>query len=131
MKALTIRQPWAWAILSGCKTVENRSYPTSYRGPLLIHAGASCASLIDMLPNGTVVPDSLAFGCLLGTVELMDCVRVDEVPPGPFVSGPWCWLLANPQPLKTPIPYVGRQRMFNVPKTFVQNPMGYLLRGLN
>jgi hypothetical protein len=131
MKALTIRQPWAWAILAGRKTVENRSYPTSHRGRLLIHAAASRASLIDTLPDGTRVPDSLAFGYLVGTAELIDCVPVDQVAPGPFVCGPWCWLLANPRPLKTPIPYVGRQRMFDVSDLFIQNPMGYLLSGLN
>lgn len=47
MKALSIRQPWAWAILHAGKRIENRSradgrMPTMclYRGPLLIHASA-------------------------------------------------------------------------------------------
>lgn len=39
LRALTIRQPYAWAIAHGRKTVENRSRPISYRGPLAIHAG--------------------------------------------------------------------------------------------
>ncbi|MCU1592441.1 MAG: 8, gp08 [Frankiales bacterium] len=39
MKALTVRQPWAWAIATGAKTVENRTRGTAYRGPLAIHAG--------------------------------------------------------------------------------------------
>jgi hypothetical protein len=38
-RALTVRQPWAWAIVHGGKTVENRSGNVSYRGPLAIHAG--------------------------------------------------------------------------------------------
>lgn len=40
MKALSVRQPWAWAIGYGQKTIENRSWATAYRGPLAIHAGA-------------------------------------------------------------------------------------------
>jgi hypothetical protein len=40
VKALTIRQPWAYAILRLGKDVENRSWRTHYRGPLLIHAAA-------------------------------------------------------------------------------------------
>lgn len=40
MKAITVRQPWAWAIATGAKTVENRTRGTRYRGPLAIHAGA-------------------------------------------------------------------------------------------
>lgn len=39
MKAITVKQPWAWAIAHGGKTVENRSRGTAYRGPLAIHAG--------------------------------------------------------------------------------------------
>lgn len=41
MKALSIRQPWAWAIVNGHKTIENRTWATTYRGPLLIHASKS------------------------------------------------------------------------------------------
>jgi hypothetical protein len=36
---LTVRNPWAWALLHG-KPVENRSWPVNYRGPLWLHAGA-------------------------------------------------------------------------------------------
>jgi hypothetical protein len=40
MKAITVKQPWAWAIAHGGKDVENRTWGTGYRGPLAIHAGA-------------------------------------------------------------------------------------------
>ena len=43
MKALSIRQPWAWLIVCGHKPLENRSWPTPYRGPLLIHAAKGMA----------------------------------------------------------------------------------------
>ncbi|MCP4687042.1 MAG: ASCH domain-containing protein, partial [Desulfobacterales bacterium] len=39
MKALSIRQPWAWLIANGYKDIENRSWRTSFRGEFLIHAG--------------------------------------------------------------------------------------------
>lgn len=42
MRALTIRQPWAWAIVHAGKRIENRTRGTSYRGPLLIHAAKGC-----------------------------------------------------------------------------------------
>jgi hypothetical protein len=38
MKALSIRPPWAWAILHLGKTIENRTWKTRYRGPILLHA---------------------------------------------------------------------------------------------
>lgn len=43
MKALSIRQPWAWAILHAGKRIENRDWRSChYRGPLLIHAAKGC-----------------------------------------------------------------------------------------
>jgi hypothetical protein len=38
IKALTLRQPWAWATIYGAKDVGNRRWRTACRGPLLIHA---------------------------------------------------------------------------------------------
>lgn len=39
MKALSINQPWAWAIVNNWKGVENRDWNTKFRGEFLIHAG--------------------------------------------------------------------------------------------
>ncbi len=38
MKALSIRQPWAWLIIHGGKDIENRTWSTNYRGRFLVHA---------------------------------------------------------------------------------------------
>ncbi len=50
MRVLTVRQPWAWAIIHGGKDVENRSrnIAGSYRGPVAIHVAKQHADL----PNG-------------------------------------------------------------------------------
>lgn len=45
MKALSIRQPWAWLILHAGKTIENRSQAWTYRGPIAIHAPARIDTL--------------------------------------------------------------------------------------
>lgn len=37
-RALSVRQPWAWAIVTQGKDVENRSRATAYRGMIAIHA---------------------------------------------------------------------------------------------
>jgi ASCH domain len=37
-RVLSMKQPWAWAIVSGLKHVENRSWKTPYRGTVYIHA---------------------------------------------------------------------------------------------
>ena len=38
VKIISVRQPWAWLIVAGHKDIENRTWRTSYRGRLLIHA---------------------------------------------------------------------------------------------
>lgn len=44
MKALSVRQPWAWLIVNGFKDIENRDWKwmPHYRGELYIHASQGC-----------------------------------------------------------------------------------------
>lgn len=44
MKALSIRQPWAWLIVHGGKDIENRSWHTKFRGRFLVHAAKGMTS---------------------------------------------------------------------------------------
>lgn len=39
--ALSLRQPWAWLVAAGIKPVENRTWPTKFRGRFYIHAAKS------------------------------------------------------------------------------------------
>lgn len=116
MKCLTVCQPWPWGIIHGPKRIENRSWPTSYRGPLAIHAGKSKAWLQDSLPDGTRVPlQEMEFGKIIGVVDLVGCVPIEQVADDPFAYGPWCWILQNPRALAVPIPYKGQLGLFEVP----------------
>src|SRR6267378_3713180 len=47
MKIISIRQPWASLIVSGVKDVENRTWSTRYRGPVLIHASRTADKISD------------------------------------------------------------------------------------
>ena len=38
MKILSLQQPYAYLVTCGTKNIENRSRPTRYRGPFLVHA---------------------------------------------------------------------------------------------
>jgi hypothetical protein len=38
VKALSIRQPWAWLIVNGQKDIENRCWKTHFRGKIYVHA---------------------------------------------------------------------------------------------
>jgi hypothetical protein len=79
MRALSIRQPHAEAIMRGIKKIEYRSGPTKVRGRVLIYAGLgrySAADEADMMEEygiRDVTCDDLPRGVLVGTVDLYDC----------------------------------------------------------
>jgi hypothetical protein len=125
IKAITIRQPFAWAVFHG-KAVENRNWATRYRAPLVIHAGRSRASLGARLPRRLrPKPADLHFGALVGVVRLVDCVPYSEAVAGnPFTAGPWCWLLEDARAFVEPVPCSGRRGLWEVDVT------GPLLRQL-
>jgi hypothetical protein len=93
MKCLSIRQPWAWAILAGVHSVEYRCYATTFRGPLLIHANrhANDWDRQQLALLGERAPEwkELLFGQVLGVAELWAC--------HPCPSGEWAWCLRNPR----------------------------------
>lgn len=121
MKALSIHQPWAWAIMHAGKTIENRTWRTSHRGPLLIHASKSRASYNRWAADWSTVFDchlppwsSLPAGAIVGTVDVVDCVRFTSGL-GLWGEGPWCWVLEGPQVFEVPVAYRGGQMLFEVP----------------
>lgn len=86
MRAISVRQPWAWLIVAGVKRVENRTWATSFRGPLLIHASQTVdlntAELDDLRRQlagvGVDLPEKLHTGGIIGQVNLVDCVTECE-----------------------------------------------------
>lgn len=107
--ALSVRQPWAFSILHGGKDIENRSWPTRFRGPVLIHAGLRMTKddfeawqlFVDAYDlrgpwlEGRTIAD-LKRGGIVGQVEIVDCVREHS---SPWFVGEWGFVLRNPQPL--------------------------------
>ena len=88
LKALSVRQPWAWAIVQGLKPWENRSRRFNYRGALLIHSGKTlvrgeyeaASSFIERL-SGRRPPAHPELGGIVGAALLIDCaepLRRDE-----------------------------------------------------
>ncbi|MFG1376110.1 ASCH domain-containing protein [Xanthobacter autotrophicus] len=120
MKALSIRQPWAWCILHGGKPVENRSWWTSYRGPILIHAAKGMTrdeyeDASDFAAGlGVTLPpaEELPRGGIVGRARLVDCVREHD---SPWFFGKWGFLLAEPEPLPF-TPFKGALGIFDVPE---------------
>lgn len=100
MKVLTLTQPWATLVAIGAKRIETRSWSTSYRGPLAIHAGKrlgpggerglqrGCGqryfytALEPILrPEGRwlFAADTLSRGAVVAVCELADVVRSETL----------------------------------------------------
>lgn len=145
MKALTVQQPWAWAIFNG-KDIENRTQQWTYRGPLAIHAGnrwseqGGNSQLIDAAwqrdafgaataaDYSRVSRTWTARGVFLGVVDLVDVHRacgccapwgesgIAYVEPGEKAPRPVAHLvLENPRLLAEPIPCKGALGLWTPP----------------
>jgi hypothetical protein len=127
MKALSVCQPWAWAIFHG-KDVENRSWSTNHRGPLLIHASKTNTYVVseygecrDDWPGRYKIdlPDKadLVFGAVIGVVDVVDVVNGFNSKRRPSVwadTDMFWWKLNNPRPFTELIPFTGKVGLFNV-----------------
>jgi hypothetical protein len=131
VRCLTVRQPWAWAILEGIKDVENREWSTSYRGPLLIHAAAAPAfrwAPGQVLADGeTELPpmSELVYGAILGVVDLYDVVDASDFPPDDaWARGPYCWCLDDPRRLTVTVPCRGQMGLWTPPQHLILGELG-------
>lgn len=115
MKALSIKNPWAYLIAAGFKDVENRTWPTKHRGKILIHAtkadapafpGQSLLSPVqfNLLPNSDKIKlfdSNFVRSAIIGEVEVVGCV--DNSKSVWAEPGHWHWELKNPVLYAQPI----------------------------
>lgn len=121
MKALSITAWWAWAIVHAGKDIENRTWGTSYRGPLLIHASKKVLDsdwydahdiILSRLggPHPTMnyprMPDA---GGIVGRCVLADCVRRHD---SPWFFGPYGFVLTDVEPVEF-VPMRGQLGLFD------------------
>lgn len=142
MKALTIRQPWASLIPAGAKGNETRSWRTNYRGPLAIHAGiAPYLPLLSIMPENwrkhvekffNLQFEQLPLGKIIAVADLVEVHKITpdyidqlrndkgiqeverELALGDYTIGRYAWQLENIRLLPEPIPYKGKQGLFNI-----------------
>lgn len=134
MRILTVKQPWAWAIVRAGKDIENRSRNIAgdYRGPVAIHAGLGKPDQHNLASEVYAkahkeragVELQLVYGAIIGVVDLVDvhASKPDHLGVIRCQRGSGAWLgacsewameenshlkLENPRPLKTPIPFKG------------------------
>ncbi|MDD5092807.1 MAG: ASCH domain-containing protein [Dehalococcoidia bacterium] len=123
MKALSIKQPWAYLICAGYKDIENRDWPTNFRGRIYVHAGKSLDDKGWEFIERRMKPEvwsqmwtmdfigSLPRGAIIGEVDIVDCVTESE---SPWFVGRYGFVLTNPVLYEKPIPYRGRLGLFEI-----------------
>jgi hypothetical protein len=121
MKALTIRQPWAWAIVHAGKDIENRNWPTKYRGQIAIHAAKGLtrteyAEMVDYIQHHykykKEIPsyEKMIRGAIVGVADLIDCVPSSK---SKWFEGEYGFVLKNVRPI-TPIVCSGALGFWNM-----------------
>ncbi len=124
MKALSVRQPWAGLITAGLKTIEIRTWSTSYRGPLLI-----CASAYKFrpAPDDDLPPECSPRGVALAVVNLTDIrpltprdLKAACMPDNYQLNDrDLAWILDDPRPVEM-MPVKGCLHLFDVPDDLVR-----------
>ena len=114
MKAVSVKQPWGWAIIFGGKTIENRPLRTRLRGTIAIHASLR-PNWYAEFPSRTKKPppeDEWVLGAIIGFVDIVDCVDYHR---SKWFEGPFGYVLAKPRPLTRPVACKGKLGFWNIP----------------
>ncbi len=124
MKAISIRQPWAWLILNAGKDIENRTWRTKVRGRVLIHAakgltrdewlrGLGFAEHLAKTPSDLLAQAKfaeVARGGVVGSVDIVDCLPHSD---SPWYMGAVGFVLRDPRPMSF-VPCKGALNFFEV-----------------
>jgi ASCH domain len=119
MKILVVRQPWAWLIVHDYKDVENRSWRTHYRGPLLIQAAASqpsAGALAEARERRVRLPTQFETGGIVGMVKVVDCVEASR---SKWFDGPFGWVLSDARLLPF-VSHKGRLGLFEADRRLLR-----------
>jgi hypothetical protein len=86
-KALSLKQPYAWLIANGYLLVDDRTWGTQYRGPILIHASKGLyEQYYEFIKSNTDIPlpskDKLEYGGVVGMAKLVLCCQPGDLPAG-------------------------------------------------
>ena len=110
---LSVRQPWAWAIAWGGKTIENRTWTCHYRGPIFIHAGKRVdnegIAAVERIIGRPINREQLTTGAIVAAAQLVGVVEgIGAHEASPWWEGPYGWVLDDIKPIDVPIPAKGR-----------------------
>lgn len=127
MKGLSFKQPFAWLIIHGYLTIDERSWYTPYRGRIAIHASKGFYpeyyNYFRLHTEWPMPPaDAFEYGGLVGTAVLSDCLMSEsEAASHPGItrahngpSGVYGFEFTKPQP-RAFVPMSGKTGLFELP----------------
>lgn len=129
MKVLSLTEPCATLIKENIKKVETRSWKTSYRGELYIHASSTKIPKEwkeDKEFMELVKETTLNYGNIICKCNLVDCIYMtkeyvenmknnthQEYLCGKYEEGRYAWILENVEVLDNPIKTKGHLSIWN------------------
>jgi hypothetical protein len=126
-KALSLKQPWLDCVLFLGKGVENRTWRTNYRGPVVLHASRgwdkSGEAYVRKVWRGSEVELNRFIcaawwrrGGFYGIANIVDVVPLDLfISKDHWAFGPQCWILKDVQPVKMSVAVKGSLGLWKVP----------------
>ena len=118
-RGITVHSPWGACIACGAKTVENRSWGDKWRGPILIHQGATHDERALRRPHvaaafASAPAHSRQLRHVVATAVVSDCHEAEAAGCcGVFAErGGFHFVLTDIVPLPVPVSHRGRQRLW-------------------
>ena len=123
MRALSIKQPWAWLICAGYKDVENRTFDAPRCGRIYVHAGKKVDNegaiwlwenkeqlgIQGCIKEWVDICNTWKQSAIIGEVEISFVTLQHK---SPWFTGPLGYILANPTLYNKPIPCKGKLGFF-------------------
>jgi hypothetical protein len=142
MKILSLWQPWATFMELGFKLNETRSWATSYRGPLAIHAAKNTSALddaddileaagFDMSERTTVDGTNWPLGEIVAVVRLVDCMPTETIRDslsrreramGNYSDGRFAWVTSERRQIRPGVRFRGMQGLKDLPEGILTVP---------
>jgi hypothetical protein len=119
IRIISVRQPWAHLIVTGVKRIENRTWSTRWRGPVLVHAALRAAETpVEQIEQkfGVAIPRDLPSGGVKGLAGLADVVTGSD---DRYFEGPFGFVMVGARPLPF-MPGAGALGLRTVPARLVE-----------
>ncbi|MGW6605150.1 hypothetical protein [Streptomyces sp. NPDC055036] len=122
IRALTIRQPWAGAIAHADKRIENRTWPTSHRGAVLIHSSQAPDRIAQRHAPVAAIMRGLQMdlGAVVAVARVAGCHEDDGECTRWSAAGHHHWVLDSVTALPLPVPWKGRLQLWTPPPALLE-----------